>query len=148
MFSANKILNIVYGIILFFITLTGFAQMPIFKRYYIADIPGLGWLGKFYVTHAMHYIFAIILIAFCVYLVLDFALSKKKISGITVSGFVKACIILGLMVSGALMVIKNLPGVYFSYTMIYVMNLSHLGLCMALLAVSFYTLVTKRGWVK
>ena len=28
----------------FFLTLTGFGQMPIFKRYYIADIPGLGWL--------------------------------------------------------------------------------------------------------
>ena len=29
----------------FFLTLTGFGQMPIFKRYYIADIPGLGWLA-------------------------------------------------------------------------------------------------------
>ncbi len=148
MSSVNKVRQIVYGITLLFISLTGFGQMPIFKRYYIADIPGLSWLAQFYVTHAMHYIFAAILIAFCVYVVVDFVLSKKEVSGITASGVAKAVIILGLMVSGGLMVVRNLPGVYFSHTLIYVMNLSHLGLCMALLMTSAYTLVRKKAWVK
>ncbi len=148
MSSVNKVRQIVYGITLVFISLTGFGQMPIFKRYYIADIPGLGWLAQFYVTHAMHYIFAAILLAFCVYVALDFVLSKKEVSGITASGVAKIVIILGLMVSGGLMVVRNLPGVYFSHTLIYVMNLSHLGLCMALLMTSSYTLVKKKAWVK
>ena len=34
-----------YLISVFFLALSGFGQMPIFKRYYIADIPGLGWLN-------------------------------------------------------------------------------------------------------
>ena len=34
--------------------LTGMGQMPIFSRYYIADIPGLGWLGDYRVTAAAH----------------------------------------------------------------------------------------------
>ncbi len=148
MSSANKSRQIVYGVTLFFITLTGFAQMPIFKRYYIADIPGLGWLAKFYITHAMHYIFATILIALCVYAVLDFALNKKKFFRVTASGFAKAVILLGLIVSGGLMVVRNLPGVYFSHTLIYVMDLSHIGLCMVLLMTSAYTLVKKKAWVK
>ena len=31
---------------LFFSALSGFAQMHIFKRYYIADLPGFGWLAE------------------------------------------------------------------------------------------------------
>jgi len=34
-----------YLITVIFLVLSGFGQMPIFKRYYIADIPGLGWLN-------------------------------------------------------------------------------------------------------
>ncbi|MCP4020290.1 MAG: hypothetical protein GY729_00480, partial [Desulfobacteraceae bacterium] len=71
MSRSDNIRKIFYFITIFFITLTGFAQMPIFKRYYIADIPGLGWLAKFYVNHSLHYIFAAILIAFTTYMFFD-----------------------------------------------------------------------------
>jgi len=148
MSSAHKTRKRIYGITLFFIALTGFAQMPIFKRYYIADIPGLGWLAQFYVTHAMHYIFATVLIALCVYGVLDFLLRKQSVSKITASGAIKAALILGLLVSGGLMVVRNLPGVYFSHTLIYVMDIGHIVLCMALIMVSAYTLVKKKTWIK
>jgi len=43
--------------------LSGFGQMPIFKRYYIADLTGLGWLAQFYVTHYFHYAGAAALLA-------------------------------------------------------------------------------------
>ena len=46
----------IFSGVMFFLVLTGFGQMPIFKRYYIADIPGLGWLAQFYVTHYLHYL--------------------------------------------------------------------------------------------
>ena len=141
----HKIRQIVYGFTLFFIALSGFAQMPIFKRYYIADIPGLGWLDQFYVTHVLHYVFATFFIGFGVYVAMDFVLNKKNLSGLTASGVVKIVVILGLMVSGGLMVVKNLPGIYFSHTLIYVMNISHLGLCMALLMASADTLVRRPG---
>ena len=51
----------IYLFLLFMMGLTGFGQMPIFKRYYIADIPGLAWTAKFYVTHYLHYLGAILL---------------------------------------------------------------------------------------
>ena len=148
MSSAHKTRGILYGITLFSITLSGFAQMPIFKRYYIADIPGLGWLAQFYVTHVMHYISAAVLIALGFYVVMDFFLSKKGLAGITASGLVKAFIILGLVVSGGFMVVKNLSGVHFPHAMIILLDLSHLGLCMALLMASLYTLVKKRAWFR
>ena len=148
MISSHKFIRPFYGILLFFITLTGFAQMPIFKRYYIADIPGLGWLAQFYVTHALHYIFASFLIALCVYGMVDFVLGKKSFAGITAFGWIKGTILLGLIASGGLMVIRNLPGVYFSHILIYAMNIGHLGLCMALLMLGFYTHVKKKAWLK
>ncbi|WDP93169.1 MAG: hypothetical protein HUN04_04970 [Desulfobacter sp.] len=137
----------IYGLTLLFITLSGFAQMPIFKRYYIADIPGLGWLAKFYITHSLHYIMASVLLALGGYAVTRLAVSGKGLSSLTFWGRAKGAIILGLVISGAIMVVRNLPGIHFSHMAIYVMNLTHLGLCMALLAVSAFTLVARKPWM-
>ena len=144
----RKIRGTLYGLVLFFITLTGFAQMPVFKRYYIADIPGLGWLAQFYVTHSLHYVFAAVLIGLGVFVLLDLMLNEKGLFSVTGSGMVKAVLIIGLMVSGGFMVIRNLPGVYFSHGAIHVMNLAHLGFCMVLLMVSAYTLITGKKWIR
>ena len=67
----NRTVRYVYLITVFLLTLTGFGQMPVFKRYYIADIPGLGWLAQFYVTHYIHYLGAIVFLALLAYLVVD-----------------------------------------------------------------------------
>ncbi len=144
----RKIKGTLYGLVLFFITLTGFAQMPIFKRYYIADIPGLGWLAQFYVTHSLHYIFAAVLIGLGVFVLLDLLLTGKGFFSVTRSGMVRGILIMGLMISGGFMVIRNLPGVYFSHLAIHVMNLVHLGFCMVLLMVSAYTLIAGKKWIR
>ena len=73
-------------------------------------------------------------------------LAGKGFSAVTLWGRIKGLLILGLMMSGGLMVLRNLPGVYFSHITIYVMNLTHLGLCMALLAVSGLT--PGKAWVR
>jgi len=144
----NNLMNKVYGVTLLLITLSGFAQMPIFKRYYIADIPGLGWLAKFYITHSLHYIMASLLLALGGYAITCLLLKGKGLSAVTLSGRIKGLLIAGLMASGGIMVLRNLPGIYFSHMAIHVMNLVHMGLCMALLMVSGITLVTRKTWVK
>jgi heme A synthase len=133
---------------LFFITLSGFGQMPIFKRYYIADIPGLGWLDQFYVTHIIHYIAAVILIALAVYLLFDFFLKGSGSKKITRSGVFKAGLLIGLMATGGAMVFKNLPNVYFNHSAIIALDLVHLSLCMMLLIAGLYTLVRKKHWME
>jgi hypothetical protein len=138
----------IYVFTLFFITLSGFAQMPIFKRYYIADIPGLEWLANFYVTHIMHYISAIVLIALAIYILFDFIFNKSGSNRITGFAYCKILILTGLIASGALMVIKNLTGIYFDHNIIIFLDLVHLGLCMILILVSLYTLIRKKGWEK
>ncbi|RLC01937.1 MAG: hypothetical protein DRH34_08240 [Deltaproteobacteria bacterium] len=136
----------IYAISFFFITLSGFGQMPIFKRYYIADIPGLGWLAQFYVTHIIHYVAAIVLIALVIYILFDFILNRS--GRITGSGYFKIVILAGLIASGVLMVVKNLPNTHFGHTTIIALDLFHLSFCMLLLGASFYTLVKKKKWVK
>ncbi len=146
--AKGKTNKYIYTITLFFITLSGFAQMPIFKRYYIADIPGLGWLAQFYVTHIIHYIAAFVLIAFTIYKLVDFLFNGSGLKKISGSGYFKIAILAGLIVSGVLMVIKNLSNVFFAHNIIIALDLVHLSLCMMLIAVSLYTVIKQKGWAK
>ena len=140
----KKIINIrsyIYGISFFFITLSGFAQMPIFQRYYIADIPGLGWLAKFYVTHLMHYIFAGIFIALVVYSIIDFIIFKMDFAHMRRDMVVRIIIFSGLIFTGSLMVIKNFSGTPFPNGLIIGLDVFHLLFCMALIIFGLYQLI-------
>ena len=143
----NRSIRYVYLITVFLLTLTGFGQMPIFKRYYIADIPGLGWLAQFYVTHYIHYLAAILFLALVAYMVADQLILQKKHLRLTVSGYVRGAILAGIMVSGLFLVIRNLSGSRFAPEFIIFLDLAHLGLVMSFLLAGAYCLVRKRRWV-
>lgn len=144
----DKIIRYIYNITFIFLTLTGFGQMPIFKRYHIADIPGLGWLAEFYTTHGMHYIFAAVLIGLCFYVSVDHILAGKKERQLTRSGYAKTIMITGLIATGVLMVFKNFSGTPYSPLMVSILNLFHLTICMAILLYSLITVITKQMWVR
>lgn len=137
-----------YLTVIFFLTLTGFGQMPIFKRYYIADIPGLGWLAEFFVTHYIHYLAAILLLAFAAYMILDYLVLKHKSRTMTATGYVRGALLAGILASGLFLVIRNLAGSNLSSGFIIVLDLCHLGLVMAFLFVSLYCLIFKKQWTK
>jgi putative Mn2+ efflux pump MntP len=143
----DKAVHYIYLITVFFLTITGFGQMPIFKRYYIADIPGLGWLAKFYVTHYIHYLAAILILALAAYMIIDYFVLQKKHIRLTVSGYVRGAILVGILVSGIFLVIRNLTGSRFEPGFIIFLDLAHLGLVMTFLMVAGYCLVRKRRWV-
>lgn len=172
--------RLVYGLILFFITLSGFAQMPIFARYHISDIPGLGWLADFYVTHAVHYIMAALLLALGAYVWMDTVLGRKQAPSpedpglqghtgdpgrqghtthtkdrrppvykgtLTATAWVKVLSLAALVVSGGVLVVKNLSGIYFPHGMIIFLDLVHLMSCMVLLGATLYAKLRKIPWV-
>jgi putative Mn2+ efflux pump MntP len=143
----NKAVRYIYLIALFFLTITGFGQMPIFKRYYIADIPGLGWLANFYVTHYIHYLAAILILALVAYMIIDYLVLQKKHIRLTVSGYVRGAILAGILVSGIFLVIRNLTGSRFEPNFIIFMDLAHLGLVMTFLMAAGYCLARKRRWL-
>lgn len=152
-----KTRRMLYGLTLFFIALSGFAQMPIFKRYYIADIPGLGWLAQFYVTHAMHYALAALLMGLCTYAALDYYFTRRNsgskqfpITGetrMTASARVKTAALSGLIITGCFMVVKNLSGIYFPHGVVIGLDLLHLLFAMVLLGATAYTRVRRRTWI-
>ena len=135
-----------YLITVFFLALSGFGQMPIFKRYYIADIPGLGWLAEFFTTHYIHYLAAILFLALTAYLIVDNYLLKRKSRKMTVTGYVRSALLAGIIASGIFLVIRNLAGSTFSSEFIIFLDLCHLGLVMAFLFVSLYCFIYKKQW--
>ena len=137
----------VYLFLLFVMGLTGFAQMPIFKRYYIADIPGLAWLADFYTTHYIHYIGAIILLGFFVYAgVVYFGMMRKQFD-LTWSAYVRIATLILIVVTGIFRVLKNLPDVVFSPVFTMVIDISHLFFMMLLMSFGILFWVVKKRWI-
>ena len=142
----NRSVYYLYLLTILFITLSGFGQMPIFKRYYIADAPGLGWLALFYVTHYVHYICAAVIIGITSYSAAGHLLRSGKKLKLTFTGYLRSALIAGLIATGILLVIRNFEGYIFSHNLIILLDLSHLALVMLFLFTSLYCFVFKKKW--
>ncbi len=136
-----------YLITVFLITLTGFAQMPIFKRYYIADIPGLGWLDEFYVTHYLHYVFAAVLLAVIFDRTAEYLLVLRGNYRISLSGWVRAVLLGGLIGTGVMMVIKNFSGFWFSQEPIIAMDILHIALTVLYIGAGLWSVFSGKQWI-
>ncbi len=137
-----------YLTLLVFMGLSGFGQMPIFKRYYVADLPGLGWLAQFYVTHYIHYVGAILLLGIAAYYAVIYLADQRRELKITLYGWLQAGVMAGIVVTGVLRVIKNYPGVTMSSGLIVFLDILHLALVMALMAIGLVGLCWRRRWLK
>ena len=142
----QKFLRFGYALSIFLLTLTGFAQMPVMKRYYIADIPGFGWLAEFYVTHALHYLAGILFLGLVSYIVIDFLLLYRQKRKVTPTGYLGGGLLLLITVTGLFLVLNNFAGIYLPQGLIIFLDLCHLGGVMGFLAVSLFGAVFKKRW--
>jgi len=142
----SRWVKILYILTLIFMALTGFGQMPIYNRYYMSDIPGLGWLADFYITRNIHYIGAVILLGLVFYVAFDFILSERKPIRVTANGRVRAVLLSAIVISGALIVIKNFPYVHFSDGFIIGLNLFHLVGVMVFLMTNLVCRIANKRW--
>lgn len=68
----------------FILLFTGFGQMPLYKRYKIADLPGMAWSADYSITVYIHYIAALVLIFAVAYHIVyglikrDFAILPRR----------------------------------------------------------------------
>ncbi len=127
---------------------TGFGQMPIFKRYYINELPGLGWTANFYATVQVHYLTGAILLAVAAFTAVDFLLVRRAERRLTRTGWVRGLLLAGILATGLIMLIKNLGGVIFSHGFLVAVNLSHLALVMSFLFFALGCLVTRAKWTR
>ncbi|MFV0347043.1 MAG: hypothetical protein ACK5JO_00550 [Halodesulfovibrio sp.] len=158
--ASRSIARVWFGIMLL-MTVTGMGQMPIFKRYYIADIPGLGWLADPYTVHWVHYAGAIALMGLGAWLaVIHLARSfgylpaqpvqmgqsgvsgqtgysaqagqSSQSAGLSPSGTVRVVLLVLIIITGYMRVAKNLPDFHWSPAMTVFIDWSHLGFAMLL----------------
>lgn len=107
-----------------FLALTGFAQMPIFRRYYLTSIPGLSWLGDFGLTHKLHYIAAALFLAQVCYW-----LGKTLFARgwrLTPTGLWRVLAVIALVGTGVVRMAKNDPDIWFSPTAVMVVDYGHI----------------------
>jgi hypothetical protein len=113
------------------LALTGTMQMPIASRYRIVAVPGLGWLGDFWLTHK------------CITwggaaALLDrirrypLALEWRRTHALTALGWTRAAVLGLLIATGAVRVLKNLHVVNFSPQPVMLVDWTHLGLAFLL----------------
>ena len=136
----------VYLTLLVFMGFSGFGQMPIFKRYYIADLPGLGWLAQFYTTHYIHYVGAILLLGIVAYYAVLYMADRRRDLKISLYGWLQGSVMAGIVVTGALRVIKNYAGVTMSSGLIVFLDILHLALVMAMIMIGTAGLLMRRRW--
>jgi hypothetical protein len=127
--------RIVFKLLVVGLLFTGFAQMPIFKRYYLADIPGFGWTADYYFNHVLHYVLAIALLAL---------LGRRATLAFFRRPWGKGAMALalcwgGVVLTGLIRVMKNQPDAYFSPELVMAVDWGHLGFVMLLGLVSLAT---------
>lgn len=128
------------------LALTGFGQMPIFKRYYIADIPGLGWLAQFYTTHFLHYLGAAVMLGLIAYFMTDFLIGRRHMRRVTASSWIQIVFLAGLVVTGIPRVVKNYEGYFMSEGWIVFLDIFHLALAMGFILCGLVRLLTGKRW--
>ena len=143
----RKLVKPIYLFLLFMMGLTGFGQMPIFKRYYISDIPGLGWTAEFYVTHYLHYLGATILFILIAYMLVVYVGLMRRSYALGAAAYVRIFLLAAIVVTGLFRVLKNMPDVVFSPGFTMFIDISHLGFMMLLMGCGIVFGITRRGWL-
>jgi len=144
----QKWLKRFYILLFVVMAFTGFGQMPIFKRYYISDIPGLGWSADFYTTHYIHYLGAALLLGLIMYWIIDYFASGRSEFKLTATAYVRIILLAGIVITGIFRVLKNLPDVVFSPGFTLFIDIAHLGFMMLYLFAALIFLIFKSKWTK
>jgi hypothetical protein len=122
---------------------TGFMQMPLARRYYLTEVPGLAWTGDFYMVHKIHYLLAALLLFVVGLTVVNWLRVWKDALVLTRIGALRVAVVGGLVISGGLRVYRNLPDVTLDPATIVTIEWMHLGLVMVLGVVALIAIIRK-----
>jgi hypothetical protein len=124
----RRTLSVVFRVLVVALLFTGFAQMPIFARYYLAEVPGFAWTADYYLNHVLHYALAAALLV-----LLGWRFSRAVVRGV----WSQREVLLGLCWTGVVLtglarVMKNQPGAFFSPDLVMWVDWGHLGFVLLL----------------
>ncbi len=122
---------------------TGMMQMPLAKRYYLTEIPGMAWTGDFYFVHKFHYVLAAILLFVVGMVVVNWILEWRDKLALTPLGAARVVLLGGIIVSGGFRVYRNMPNVTLHPDLVMTIEWMHLGLVMVMGGVALAALIRK-----
>ena len=121
---------------------SGMGQMPIMKRYYISDLPLMGWSQDFFIMSDLHYLSVALLLGLLAW---RLSLSRRAVYMSWSWGPRSAwgwTLLTLLFISGAFKVARN-AGVFLDPFLIMVLDFIHLGSGMAFMFTGLFVLIGK-----
>ncbi len=118
------------------------------RRYYVNEVPGLGWTANFYTSLEIHYYSAMVLLFVLFYFGTGYFFSKAWKGRLSRSGVVRAALLAAVLVSGLFLLLDNLPGISFSQNFLIVTDLINIGAVMVFLIYALVCLITGSKWLK
>lgn len=98
--KADRFVHWSAALSIFALIFTGIGQMPVYKRYMVADLPGMAWTADYSVTLFIHYAAAIVLIGVAAYHI-TYAIKSRSFGLLPRKGDVKESVaIVGAMITG------------------------------------------------
>ncbi len=138
---SSRGLNWLFAAALLVALFTGFGNMPLYGRYYIADIPGFQWSGNFIANLKVHLVTGALLATLAAYSLVGSVRRKYKWSDFSASQKLLRISVVLVLVSGLLAGLKNFafltPGLALNMTLTFF----HLGTAVLVAVVGIMTLV-------
>jgi len=107
---------------------TGAGQMPIFKRYYLADLPGMAWTADYLLLHTLHLALAAVFLAWAGAWAGVWLVRRSRVAPL---GAWRVAVVAGLAATGLARAVKNLPDVWLSPGVVMAVDWAHLALALA-----------------
>ena len=126
---------------------SGIGNMPMYGRYYVADIPGLGWSGNFYANINLHYLSGAVLLGLASYLMVIYMQRSNKTVRLSATGVIRVFLLVLALTSGVLAALKNLPAVNLPMAGLMAVAFIHLGTAMGALFFSLICWLLKKPWI-
>jgi len=143
----HLLLKILYGAATVTALFTGFGNMPLWGRYYVADLPGLAWSGDFFINVNVHILAGSLLLSIGIYVLTASIMDGRLRAGrMTLSGRIRVSLLAMALATGILMVVKNLPGVHFPMAALMVFNFTHMAAAVLFMIAALVALIFRSPW--
>jgi hypothetical protein len=126
---------------------SGFGNMPMYGRYYVSDIPGLGWSGNFFYTLYLHYLSGAVILAVSTIFTIRYLKHRSRGVRLTATGVIRVSVLGLVLASGLLAAIKNFPLVNLPMGGLMLLSFVHLGASMIFILFSLGCWLLKKPWM-